>query len=107
MAYYYNIKTNEYPRHDGDLELLGWQFGSNLPEHWVEVEDSAYPEISSTQVCEEGTPVQIDGVWKRNWILRDVSPEESEMRNTPYPLDKGPGPFKWNASTKEWILVVF
>ena len=106
MSYYFNIETNEYPRHIGDLQLLGWSVGLPLPSGWVEVEDTVPPSISSTQVCYETLPVNISGTWKRNWEVREATEEELQKRNTALPIDKGFGPFSWDAYAKEWKPVL-
>jgi hypothetical protein len=103
MAYYLNTETNEYPRHDGDLELLGWTLGEPLPEPWVEVEHVPSPEVSESENYSEGAPVHLNGVWKRNWVVRDLTEEELTQRNTPYP--KEGTLFSWDSIRKEWKFI--
>ena len=38
------------------------------------------PHDPFTQTCEEGTPVQIDSVWKQQWVVRNLTPEELKAR---------------------------
>jgi hypothetical protein len=76
MAIYLNTQTNEYPRHDGDLELLGWKLGEPLPENWVEVTQDDIPEIQDGQTYEIQPPSLIDDVWHITWLVRDLTEEE-------------------------------
>jgi hypothetical protein len=65
---YLNTKTNEYPRHVGDLELLGWKLGDSLPENWVEVEYTEPPAVEEGQTCDQLAPTQDeDGIWRIHW----------------------------------------
>jgi hypothetical protein len=65
---YYNTVTNEYPRYQGDLELLGWNAGEPLPENWVEVEFVDMPQLLENQTVEELLPAQgEDGIWRMQW----------------------------------------
>lgn len=75
---YLNIETNEYPRHDGDLELLGWTPGESLPEHWVEVVESPMPTPGENQVIFEIEPAQVDGIWTMQWETRPMTQSELE-----------------------------
>lgn len=45
------------------------------------VEDADKPE-STTQIVVEGTPVEDNGVWKQNWIVRDYTAEEEATELT-------------------------
>lgn len=75
--YYYNTETDEYPRYQGDLELLGWVFGTPLPEGWVEVNDTEQPVPSSTEIVEIGHPVETSaGSWEMAWVVRELTAEE-------------------------------
>jgi hypothetical protein len=103
MAYYLNIETNEYPRHDGDLQLLGWTKGTPLPENWVEVENTEQPVISDLEFCVEEFPTQVDGIWKRTWAVRNLTSDELEQRNTPYPREGTM--FQWDSIKKEWKAI--
>ena len=81
MTYYYNTATNEYPRHQGDLELLGWTTEDSLPFDWVEVTAlTEQPLLSGNQMAYEILPENIDGVWTRKWAVRDMTLEEIERK---------------------------
>lgn len=71
-----NIKTGEYPRHQGDLELLGWKNGEPLPENWVEVEYVHHPNITDRQKFTQLPPIEENGKWKMRWIVEDMTEEE-------------------------------
>jgi hypothetical protein len=65
---YYNTVTNEYPRYQGDLELLGWKVGEPLPENWVEVVFVDMPQLLENQTVEQLLPAQdAEGVWHMQW----------------------------------------
>lgn len=81
MAIYLNIKTNEYPRHDGDLELIGWKLGDTLPENWVEVSIGDVPSITETQTYIQNFPEKIDGVWTITYTIREMTQEEIDAKN--------------------------
>lgn len=73
---YLNTQTQEYPRHDGDLELLGWVVGQPLPENWVEVVYTEAPTVAEGQTPVQLFPVEVDGVWTITWLVRDLTDEE-------------------------------
>lgn len=74
---FYNTETKEYPRHIGDLELLGWQVGEPLPENWVEVEPTDPPITSNNQIYfPSPLPELIDGGYKVAWNTRFLTEEE-------------------------------
>jgi hypothetical protein len=76
MSIYLNTVTGEYPRHDGDLELLGWQLGEPLPENWVSVLETEELVPGTNEVVESQPPVFIDGQWHMSWEIRTMTPEE-------------------------------
>jgi hypothetical protein len=75
-----NTMTQEYPRHHGDLELLGWSVGEPLPQDWVEVLPSGMPMIESNQEAIELAPELVSGVWTQRWSVVDLSEEEVARR---------------------------
>jgi hypothetical protein len=80
---YLNTETGEYPRFDGDLELLGWVKEEPLPENWVSVEEIAMPEFNSfSEVAVEDAPIQNEsGNWEQKWVVRNMNSEEVKFRN--------------------------
>lgn len=81
MSVYLNTVTGEYPRHSGDLELLGWETGQPLPADWVEVEYVEPPEATETTISEQAAPTQgTDGVWRMSWVVRDLTADETTAR---------------------------
>lgn len=78
---FYNVVTNEYPRYQGDLELLGWQLGQPLPENWVEVVYTDMPEVTENKKVYETLPQNIDGVWTQCWQIDDMTAEDIEKAN--------------------------
>lgn len=76
MSTYIKLSTNEYPRHIGDIEIdpMGM-------EDYAIVEQTPAPEFDKkTQICQQGTPQIVDGVWKSVWDLRDLTEEELQKR---------------------------
>mgnify|MGYP006280375461 CR=1 FL=1 len=85
MAKYLNINTKEYPRHDGDLELLGWSIDNPLPENWVQVEEVVSPEVSEGEVALELEPKLIDGSWVQQWEIHTLTAEEIAIMDAEKP----------------------
>jgi hypothetical protein len=80
---YLNIETNEYPRYTGDLELLGWKLGEDLPSNWVQVIQEPTPTVEEDETYFLEFPQLIDGIWKAVWTIRKLTPEELELKNNP------------------------
>jgi hypothetical protein len=75
MTAYFNTETKEYPRHDGDLKLLGWSEGEQLPKNWVEV-IYVEPIMEEYTVFSETLPILINGQWTTNWTSYKLSDAE-------------------------------
>lgn len=75
-----NNKVVEYPVHEGDLRLrfnnVSFPTPFQPPEGYVKVEDVDFPAYDYTKNVEEGTPILINGVWTRNWVITEASAEE-------------------------------
>ena len=70
MSAYIKLLTGEYPRHPGDIAL-----DPNSEYAVVEWVDS--PSIdASTQRCDEGSPINENGIWRMTWVVRDATQEE-------------------------------
>lgn len=67
MAHYLNTATGEFPRHDGDLKILGWTPNEPLPADWVLVEWVEPPAVTENETVDRLPPVLVDGVWKFAW----------------------------------------
>lgn len=81
MSAYLNTETGEYPRHIGDLHLLGYKDGEDLPEGWVVVTPTQMPEVEDNQIAKEKAPQSIDGQWFQSWEIVTFTPEEiAEMQ---------------------------
>lgn len=78
---YLNTLTMEYPRHIGDLYLVGYKDGENLPNGWVEVAETERPEFEENQKVKEIMPALIGGVWTQQWEIVDLTEEEIEFIN--------------------------
>jgi hypothetical protein len=90
MSAYINLKTLEYPRHEGDIRLAVRGIAPGLtgdqfpcPEsyalvHWV---DRPSYNVAS-EVIEETAPVSENGVWKMSWKIRQMTQEEIAIQLT-------------------------
>lgn len=78
---YFNTITGEYPRHIGDLELLGWSVGDPLPEGWVEFEYDEAPALPAGKSYSYLPPVEdSDGSWRSHFSISDLSQEELDQQ---------------------------
>lgn len=78
MTAYINLTTNEYPRHQGDIELVPEDVFAQV--QWVDM-----PEFDKvTQRCYEGFPIETNGVWHMTWIVRDATQEEIDLASKPF-----------------------
>lgn len=72
-----NKITKEYPRYIGDIQLLHPDATlDNLPNDWVLVEETLRPENQDGKAIYESAPQEINGVWKQQWEIRDLTDEE-------------------------------
>lgn len=78
--FYFNTITKEYPRHMGDLQLLGWQENTELPEGWVEVTETQTPLITPGQTYDMIEPKLVDNIWITQFIVRDRTEEEIQKQ---------------------------
>lgn len=76
----------QYPIWEGDLKLSvnydETQGEFTPPDGYVTVYDVVPPEspTDQKQILIEGTPELINGNWIRKWIIRDLTPEELEVK---------------------------
>ena len=107
MANYLNTETGEYPRHSGDIQLLypDWRVGDALPEPWVEVEETIFPELSDEEVADEIAPTKVGAKWVRTWSIRPITEYEKLRRNNPYPLTTSQFGYIWDDTTSSWVEV--
>jgi hypothetical protein len=79
-----NEKTNEYPRFQGDIELLGWTLGSPLPKNWAEVQEAAYPKnVPADSKVVELAPELVAGKWVQKFEIQPLSAQELAFRDAP------------------------
>lgn len=82
MTAYINLTRNEYPRHEGDIDIYPNDSYANV--EWVDSPDYDY----KLQRCGEGWPVEIDGTWYMTWVVRDATQAEIDEMNKPFdPMD--------------------
>jgi hypothetical protein len=75
MSIYFNTITNEYPRYIGDLELLGWSVGNDLPEGWVEVEYTE-PPYAEENMKVIPFPEFKNNKWTLSWSIVPITEED-------------------------------
>ena len=88
MSTYIKLSTLEYPRHEGDIrleypEIREDQTWPNFPcpDTYALVTPVQTPECNhDTQFVEEIAPIQIEGVWTQQFLVRDMTTEELEER---------------------------
>lgn len=86
MAFFYNTQTKEFPIWYGDvlIEYPDWDKDFNNPPSadlvWVQDADV---EIIPDKIIEDAEPIQVNGVWTRQFIHRDLTAEELERKNAP------------------------
>jgi hypothetical protein len=84
MSVYIKLATLEFPRHEGDIrrehpEITEDQTGPDFPcpSTYALVEETPCPEFTpNLQIAYQIEPVQIDGVWKQVWEVRNFTAEE-------------------------------
>jgi hypothetical protein len=83
MTIYLNTNTGEYPRHQGDLELLGWVAGEPLPADWVEIKYVEPPICGIDEIVEQAAPTLVNDEWKMTWQARILTADEKAYRDAP------------------------
>ena len=84
-----NGAVKQYPYTLGDLKRANPQtsFPSQISDESLleygahRVFFATQPEVSATQVLEEGTPIFTDGRWTQTFTVRDMTAEEVASRN--------------------------
>jgi len=86
MSAYIKLSTFEYPRYEGDIrldhpEITEDQTGATFPcpDTYALVTPVQMPECNyEIQCVEELPPVQIEGVWTQQFLVRNLTVEELE-----------------------------
>lgn len=103
MSTYINTKTGEYPRHIGDLYLIGYKDGDNLPEGWHLVIPSEKPNFEGYKKVVEVKPKLINKIWTQQWEVIDMTEDEIIMNNTPRPVDGKI--YIWDKKSLSWKAI--
>jgi hypothetical protein len=90
MTTYIQIETKEYPQYEGDIRLQYPDIPENLtgdefpcPDTYAKVEWVDLPDHNrNSHFAYELPPVQENGVWKMQWVVRELTDEEKEVRQT-------------------------
>jgi hypothetical protein len=88
MSSYFKISTLSYPLYEGDIrleypEILESQTGDSFPcpEDYQKVEDTPLPNFDfEKQTFYELFPQNINGIWCKNFIVRNLTQEELDFR---------------------------
>ena len=79
-----NGAVAEYPVYEGEIRLrypnVSFPSPFVAPEGYVPVADVVPPAYDYRKNVTEGTPLLVDGVWTRNWVVADASREEIAQR---------------------------
>jgi hypothetical protein len=78
---YLNTLSLEYPRHIGDLYLIGYRDGEDIPEGWVEVVNTEMPNCESDEKTIEIIPKEINGTFYQQWQIVKLTEEEIIEKN--------------------------
>lgn len=106
---YINESLGLYPRFDGDIQLIqpGWTSDMPLPEGWEVVIADEPPVVESNQEWFEVAPKKIDGVWHRQFDVRELTEEElGRRRSLSNPKNLTPpdsGAWVWDSNNKIWV----
>jgi hypothetical protein len=88
MSTYIKLSTLEYPRHEGDIriehpEIQETQTGDTFPcpsTYALVVPTTAPAFDEATQIAQPQAPVQVNGVWTQQWVVRDLTAQELEAK---------------------------
>jgi hypothetical protein len=83
--FFYNTETKEFPIFLGDAQVANPDWDGDLenpPAPLVWVEDAGV-EWQEDKVIEDAEPKQVNGVWTRQYLIRDLTAEELERKNAP------------------------
>lgn len=79
-----NGAVAEYPVYEGEIRLrypsVSFPSPFVAPEGYEPVADVVPPAYDYRKNVTEGTPLLVDGVWTRNWVVADASEEEIAQR---------------------------
>jgi hypothetical protein len=78
---YIKLATGEYPRHQGDVRLEYPEMGEPfvLPDTYAHVQGTPEPEVTDAQRVVEILPIQVNGQWFMQWMVRDATQQELDF----------------------------
>ena len=77
MSSYVFKSTGEYPIHIGDIVVrYPDATEDNIPDDLALVVETTKPDKGEGQGVYESAPIEINGVWTQQWIVRDLTDEE-------------------------------
>lgn len=86
VVYFLNTETNEYPIYEGDLRrrfpnasLAKPLVSPPMPYVGVHEVEQPEPDLKTERVV-ESSPLQVDGVWKRQWQIESLTDLEQQAR---------------------------
>lgn len=79
MSAYIFKSTGEYPIHFGDIIIKYPEATEdNIPDDLAFVVETPRPEKGEGQGVYESAPIEVDGIWMQQWIVRDLTQEEKD-----------------------------
>jgi hypothetical protein len=103
MSDYLNLNTAEFPLHEGDIQLVHpeWTTDQPLPSTFAKVEWQDQPELGKNQTALVVSPIQVNGVWTRQWIIHDLTEEELQVQRDYLITNGGPG-YSFDEESQTW-----
>lgn len=79
-----NNQIVEYPLYEGDIRLkhnnISFPVPFVPPEGYVIVEETPFPHLEYNQYMEESQPIKVDGVWRKNWVVKTLPQEDLDKK---------------------------
>jgi hypothetical protein len=103
MSDYLNLDTGKFPLHEGDIQLVHpeWTADQPLPSTFAKVEWQDQPELSKNQTALLSSPIEVNGVWTRQWTIHDLTEEELQAQRDYLITNGGPG-YLFDEDSKTW-----
>lgn len=82
MSAYINTKTLDYPLFEGDIRLIHPEIGVDfvLPINYAPVEQPETPQTSDADTFDVIGPIEQNGVWQVQFVVRPCTAEEMLYR---------------------------
>ena len=103
MSDYLNLDTGKFPLHEGDIQLIHpeWTADQPLPSTFAKVEWQDEPELGKNQIALVALPIEVDGVWTRQWAIHDLTEEELQAQRD-YLITNGGPEHSFDEESQTW-----